>query len=340
MIRILISLLLGTLFCSAEPSYHFTLSKSKVFVGEALTVTLALEQNSTQKITKQHREALALEGFKLTPLPDTKLQDNRWKYILIPQQAGSYTLPAQQIEIAHKDPHTYRNIWQTLRSPSPSLSVLPLPEGITVTGNYTLTSSIDDTQTEANKPLHLTITVQGRGSLSTMAPLHFPDTQALIFEGTPSVKNSLLEGQYQSIYTQHFSIVADKNFVLPSLQWHYLNSDTGLSETLTTSPYPITVTNPLQKGRVVKNTLLVLAGLLAGILLTLLFLIYRSRKKPRHPDLSTKIKKARSDKALYHLLLPYADRDEIAEVLKNLEENISGDASHRIKKSEIARKYF
>jgi len=336
MTKILISLLLGTVLGMAQSHYTLTLSKNKVYVGEPLTATLALESNSSEAITKIRFIPFKPKGYKVVPLSETSDAQSPGRYLLIPHLTGSHTLPSQSIEIAHKDPVTYRNIWQTLQSPPVTLTVLPLPRDIDTVGNYTLTSTIDHQQLQANTPLNLTVTIEGTGSLNTAKPLQLDLKDALVFGSSTPVTSQIIKGAYHSTLTQTFSIVAEKDFTLPPLTWRYLNTETGLTETLSTPTYHIQVKAKPQAKQLRTKVALLLLGIVIGGLLTLLVLKWRTRRKNPPSDLTKRIRKARSDTALYTLLLPYADNDEIAEILKKLEENIEKKAGQSIDRSYVA----
>lgn len=337
MIKILTSLLFATLLSAAQSHFSLTLSKQKVYTEEPVSATLTLTQDpGTAQITKMHFPTLKAKAFKIVPVTKVPENPNRRHYILLPQRPGSITLPPQSIEIAHKDPATYRNIWRTLRTSPVTLTVLPLPTGIHVTGDYRLKSHIDQHSVQANTPVNLTVTIEGGGSLQGIRALHLPLQGPLIFESKAEIRSKIVNGSYLSSYTQRFSIVADKDFTLPTLAWTYLNTQTGLTETLTTPSYQVTVQTPPQKSHLLRDTLLIMAGLLGGVLLSSLLYRLRHRKTPRS-DLSRRIQKTKSDQALYRLLLPHANNDAIAEVLKKLEENLAGKVAHTLNRREIAK---
>ena len=339
MIKILTSLLLGSLLCTAQSSYTLTLSKQKAYVGEPLTATLMLESNSTEAIHKIHYKPLKLEGYKIIPFPNESGEQKSRHFLLFSHFPGSRTLTPQQIEVAHKDPRTYRNIWQTLKTPPVTLTILPLPAGVQTVGNYTLQSTIDHQRVQSNKPLNLTVTIKGKGSLESVKPWQLKLKDALVFESKPQIHGQIINGVYQSTLTQTFAIIAEKDFILPSIQWKYLNSDTGLIETLSTPSYQIQVTGAAQKREILTYTGLILLGLLLGILLSILVWRFRNRTTPPDTPLSKQIRNNTSDKKLYHILLPYADDDTVSEILGKLEENLNQGAGHTIDRSDIAKRF-
>jgi len=336
MIKTLISLVCCTLLSVGQSHYSLTLSKQKSYVTEPIIAILTLEHNDTEPISKIHFKPLKLEGYAVLPLTKTDQNQKQHRYFLIPHLPGTHLLPPQSIEIAHKDPHTYRNIWKTLQTLSLTHTVLPLPSGITTVGNYTLQSHIDQQSTEANKPINLSITIKGTGSLENMQKLQLPLDNALVFASDPSIHTEIYEGTYRSTFTQHFAIVADKDFTLPILSWQYFNTDTGLRETLSTPSYHIAIKTPLHKSLLLRYLLLLLAGIGIGLLLAFLLITLRHRKKTLPSSIAAQIHKAKTDKALYSLLLPYANHAGISEVLRQLEENIYHKGTYKVKRSEVA----
>jgi len=337
MIKILISLLFSTLIGAAQSHFTLNLYKQKVYVGEPITVTLALESNSTEPLSKIRLIPFKPKGYEVLPFPSESTKQSVRHYLLIPHLPGTHSLPPQSIEIAHKDPHTYRNIWQTLQTLPVKITVLPLPAGINTVGNYTLKSTIDHQHIQTNKPLNLTLTIEGTGSLETVKALQLDLKGALVFGSKPHITGEIRKGIYRSTLTQTFAIIAEEDFTLPPLTWRYLNTDTGLIETLASPAYQIEVTKAAQEKHTLLYTGFILLGLCGGILLTLLTLRYRTRAKRPVSDLTKQVRKTTSDTKLYHLLLPHADNGAIAEILRKLEENIQQKAAHTIDRSQIAK---
>jgi len=341
MTKILISLLFCTLLSTAQSRYTLTLSKKKVYVGEPIAVTLTLENNGSNAPSKIRFAPFKAKDYKIALFTgETKKQHQKEyqkQYLVTPYLPGIHTLPPQSIEVAHKDPQTYRNIWETLQTPPVTLTVLPLPAGIDTVGNYILKSSIDHHSLQQNTPLNFTVTIEGTGLLDTVKALQLQLKDAVVFGGEPHISTTIDKGTYRSTLTQTFAIIAEKDFTLPSLTWRYLNTDTGLIETLATPSYQIRVAQATQKKQILLYTGLILFGLLLGSLLTLILL--KLRRDAKHPatDLSKKIRKARSDTALYHLLLPHADNHAIANILKKLEENMAQKSRHHIDRSAIEK---
>ena len=77
-------------------------------------------------------------------------------------------------------------------------------------------------------------------------------------------------------------------------------------------------------------------GVLTGIFLTIFFFKIKDKKiKRKEKPFESKILKAKTDRELYELLLPYADNQKIKEILNKLEENIYKNSKNKIDKNEI-----
>jgi hypothetical protein len=75
---------------------------------------------------------------------------------------------------------------------------------------------------------------------------------------------------------------------------------------------------------------------MAGVLSTIAFNRYKSKETKRENSVLKAIKKAKGNKELFYILLPYAKRDEvISQALNKLEENIYRGGKHSIDREEL-----
>ena len=333
MIQILISLLLLTCVILAKETLTLSLSKSQVYLGEAMPVTLILSFNPKHPPLKIEFRGLKLAQTELQALPiqkDMQKGSIRYPYLITPLVTGKLTLSSQQIELSHKDTRTYRNIWTTLQSQSRTLEIFPLPRGIEIVGNYTLKSHLDTQTIQADKPINLTITMEGNGNLANMKALSLPKSNTLIFASAPIIEVNQTSTGYHSRWQQSFAILSQENYTLPPLQITYLNSDTQLLETLITPSYLITVNNPKTKRNMLYGIILLILGLLLGILLGKRISLFKKRRARDSKPLAVQIKKSGNNQALYRVLLPHSNNQKIAPYLQKLEENLYHDAKHSI----------
>ena len=262
--------------------------------------------------------------------------------------------------------------WKKLFSNEEKLHVDPLPDNLEVYGHFSIKADVDKHEVTAGKPVNLTITIEGEGNVDDIQKFDLDIPDAVVYSDEPKVTSHLENGKYKGTFTQKVAIVADHDYTIPPVTFTYFDSKTQQKKRIKTEPIEIKVkgggtktaastpkleTSPqLQKeiakaadtGKsevkvVTKETdgktkyLYLLAGLILGGVLTYFAMEYRPQNGKKAPKPITKqIRKAKSDKALYNLLLPYAKEGEyIQQVLHKLEENLYKGANHKIDRDAL-----
>jgi len=172
-----------------------SVSKRNVYQGEQLVATYKLYYKSDVQLAgiKSSKEP-ALSGFwkydvDLGTGPATRESVNGVafyskeikKTVLIPQQFGELTIDPLEVEYIVALPvndgwwTTYQNFPITINSTSEKITVNKLPEPkpsdfTGAVGSLKFTSSLDKTQTKANEPVSLKVTVSGNGNLKLISP--------------------------------------------------------------------------------------------------------------------------------------------------------------------------
>lgn len=313
----------------AAPQYELKLSKHKVYVGEPITVTPSLLNSEHAEIIKIKYSKLKIQECEIIPI-------SKNKYIIMPQISGKIRIKSQKLEIAQKDRKTYRNIWQTLHSQPETIDVLPLPEGIEVAGDFYMSSQIDANTTEPNKPINLTVTISGEGSLKTMKKLELDIKDTIIFTTTPSVATSIKNDKLITTLKQSFSIISTKSFEIPAILWRYQNTQTKLVETLTTRPYNIEIPTYIDKKSLILNLLALIIGIVLGISAMWINILKKAQKSSSGSIYTLKkLKKIKKNRELYALLLPFADDEKIAEILAKIENKPNDNPKKNLNKNQI-----
>jgi hypothetical protein len=262
--------------------------------------------------------------------------------------------------------------WKKLFANEVKLHIKPLPNNLEVYGDFRISAKVDKEEVKANKPVNLTIDVLGQGNIEDIKKFELDIPNAVVYSDELKVSNS---GITKGVVTQKVAIVADRDFTIPSVSFSYFDAKTKKPKTIKTEPIKIKViggstqstgpskieqkevpkvmepvveqvesnTTVLTKSQAIDKTLWFVLGLLSGIVLTLLswfaFQKVKGRERKEFPMVK-KIKKAKTDKALFELLLPYRDEDEvIKEALDKLEKNIYASGTQKIDKDEIIE-YF
>lgn len=255
--------------------------------------------------------------------------------------------------------------WKKLFANQLTLNIKPLPNNLEIYGNFKISASVDKQEVKANKPVNLTIDIMGQGNIEDIQKFKLDIPNAVVYSDELKVSNS---GMTKGVVTQKIAIVSDRNFTIPSLSFKYFDAKTKQEKTIQTEPInikvkgsttqPITqnvieqkvVAKPLETAVAEEKTapvssepihklLWYMLGLLSGAALTVVgwfaFNKVKTHEKKEMPFMK-KIKKAKTDKELFELLLPYRDDDMvIKEALKKLEKNIYASGNETIDKDEI-----
>jgi hypothetical protein len=262
--------------------------------------------------------------------------------------------------------------WKKVYSNELDISVEPLPEGLEVYGHFEIKSNIDKKEIKANKPVNLTIEISGVGNIEDIKKIDLDIDGATIYSDEPTTKTSLINDEVSGSFTQKIAIIGDRDFTIPSIEFKYFDKDTQSIKVIKTEPIDIKVAQSssssynqskpqiqttqqnntkneaINSPKNVANSsshwdyisfgIGVIVGLIIGIGGALFK--QKNNSKENSPtnksDIITQIKKAKDDKVLYEVLLPYINDDEVVkETLKMLEENIYKNTNHKIDKQKL-----
>ena len=339
--KILIILTLS-IFLNANSSLTLNLSKKDVYVGEAIKATLTLKYDLASPIIKTDFDEFLASNFWIKDLDESDpIKDKDFTYIhytfkISPQISGNLTIDPQLLRVAIREAKTNLIIWSDLYSKAKNIDVSTLPKNIDIHGNYTIEAITNQTEVDANKPLNLTIKIKGVGNFDDMKPFKLEFKNLLNFSTKPLIKANFKDGQYQGEFIQKFSIIADKDFMLPPISFKYFNSDTKLIETIQTKSIKIKVKNQkpaFDKEDKYTKYIFGLFGFILAIIFILILNHFKNKKE--YLPIDVKIKRCKNDKQLYKLLLPFSQQTELSITMKKLEENIYNNGKNKIDKSVI-----
>ncbi len=270
--------------------------------------------------------------------------------------------------------------WKKVFSNEAKLHVDPLPGNLEVYGHFTIKADVDKKEVAAGKPVNLTITIEGEGNIDDIQKFDLDIPDAVVYADEPKITSRLENGKYVGTFTQKIAIVADHDYTIPPISFTWFDSKTQKRVTKKSAPIHIKVKGGGAKATASKPTVLaskslekelheaassqsstsetsgkqeaevspaekylwMAAGAVLGSLLTWFVLTWqRHPKRTSHPKtLSSRIRRAKEDKELYNLLLPYAKEGELIETaLRELEENLYKNAAHKIDREKLAA-YF
>jgi hypothetical protein len=257
--------------------------------------------------------------------------------------------------------------WKQVFSNALHVNVKPLPSNTYLYGDFSIEASVDKTSTEPNKPINLILHIKGKGNIDDIVQFNPSINDVAIYADAPKVDASLNKEDYEGEFSEHIALVSDKDFTIPSFELSYFDAKTHTVVTQKTKEIPIhiigavaTSAPTLEKNKSSEptvepatskepqktfsfkpymNALYAAVGIFFILALGVWFAQTKKARPISHTHaLASAIDKAKSDKALFDLLLPYAKKDAlIAEILAKLEANLYGGAHHIIDKKELKR---
>ncbi len=376
---------------SDEFSISMDMDKNDVYVGEPVKVDVKFRYKLSSKADKIMITPLNISDFwiKGTKKPVKTMKNDEvtqtYHYIVFPQKQGDFEIKPIEANVGvfsrrnsggnlFRDPF-FDSFNQTLEwkkyiSNKLHIHVKPLPNNLEVYGKFNIKASVDKTTVKANKPVNLTISINGIGNVDDIKKFVLDIDDVVVYSDEPKIKTGLKDGIYGGVFTQKVALIADKDFTIPSLKFSYFDKDLKKVVTKKTAPIEIKVkggkvqvitpkldtkenispkldkanSNLVAKSNSFnqKNVFLyLLVGFLLGILASVGFYKFKTKKTDKvEMPIIKKIKRAKNDKELFETLLSYGKNDRyIKNILESLEENIYAKGETKVNKKELIQ-YF
>lgn len=369
---LILFLLLCTLVSAkTERPFQFRMEaeKQSAYVGEPIRITFTFSYPVDTQIAEANFAPPTFHDFWTKPgkkVPN-KIENGRHLYrllyIVTPQRAGQLEIEPARMDIGilkTRQKNTLRMErvkWKSIFSNPLTLDVKPLPQNTTLFGAYTLSARVDKNVTSANEPVNLTVTVEGSGNLEEIGEFSIHSNQAAVYADKPKITTRFENGLTKGEFSQKFAFISDRNFTIPALSLTFFDAKKKSVRTIKTAPITITVENGasqstlphLEKGGTPAPLLhaidtvwilSLLGAFAAGIVVTLLW-----RRRPKAAakkalPIEEAIKKAKEDKNLLALLLPYSGKDpRLDAIISQLEENLYTHTAHKIDRKKLAAQF-
>lgn len=353
--------------------YEFVLKtdKKEVMVGESFVMTLFVSVSDRVQGAKldQFHDPL-MEGFYVKELGDLKhYRQNGYtvvekQYLLTAKEEGNLTIKGATAKLGEADLSRrdffgrYGMQWHPIASNDLAIRVKPKPGDSDLLGVFTIDATVDAKEVKANKPVNLTVTILGEGSLEDFEFPKYEIDGVSVFSDEAKIENKVVDGKLQSSFTKTFAFISDRDFTIPSRSFTVYNPEKKALEYLEVASYEIKVKSDatalkatvpvqdatpssggtLQKTDVVSKVeskeeqsvswWMLVAAFTAGmsVMYLLMTLLPKTRRKNRV---------YRNDEAL-QILYPHINESaEIEEMVRKLYARKNGDTSVEIDKKEL-----
>ncbi len=242
------------------PAGGFTLQmhldKKRVYVGEPLILTVDAAEPIHGSIVQMQYNPPEFKEFFVKPLGGENqirkgdLTIHELKYLLIPNKAGTITIPPAQVRVGIRDLHAVSDPfgifgtpvkWYAIRSVPLHLQVEPLPAAVDLVGSFRIKGGVDKRKVQANKPVNYTLTITGEGSLEDLADPVFDIPGVTVYSDDAQVESRIVNGKLESKYVKSYAFISDRDFTIPSLKLKVFDPKSGKVQSISTREIPIQV---------------------------------------------------------------------------------------------------
>ena len=239
---------------NATFAFELKSDKTTVYAGEPFLVTLYMAiSNELKGIQLAEYMPPSTPDFFIKELPKQKeyQQGNHtvleMRYLFTPKKEGNFTIAPAKAKLGQLD-FSKQDIfgrpgrsWMNISSNKLKIKVKPLNVDADIIGDFTLEAKIDKQKVKANKPVNLTITIEGKGGLEDF---EFPkyEIDGVTVYANEAQKSSQVDGTtLLSSYTQSFAFISSDDFTIPAREIEVYNPETKQKKTLKIPSYHIDI---------------------------------------------------------------------------------------------------
>ncbi len=356
---------------NADFSFVLKTDKKSVQVGESFVVTLYISVSSFVSgaqigdfvdPSSQDFFLKAIEGQKEYQANNASVIEKR--YIVTAKKEGNFTIAPASAKLGQPDRNRqdifgrYDMRWTAIASNTLEVEVKAQAKDTDLVGDFNIDAKLDTQTVKTNKPVNLTVKIEGQGSLEDFEFPSYEIEGVTIYSDKAKVESSLVGDELRSTYSKSFAFIAEEDFVIPKrtisvydpntkeekfleVEEHIVSVEGKKVSTtpLETSPVQTNIVQTLQiKDDVVeKNTELksiewwipALAFTLGGLCMYLLRFIPKLTRKSE--------KRYKESDALKILYAHMSDNPDVEAMVRKLYAKKNGDKSVKIDKKELKK---
>lgn len=355
--------------------FDIAVDKTDPYAGEEVKLTAKITIDSLYNLEGLDLNLDRLEGFWVDS------EEKNWHgnrvgeeivftrdFYLYPKRSGLLDIPNYPVVGVMSDGRNRLFFNESKRfiaySNAIAMDVKPLPEGVTLVGNYLLNVKTDKFKTDAKGPVNLTIELIGKGNLDNFEGFGVDIPGVTVYGDKPVIKKERKKGEQTSRALYKFALVSDRDYVIPSFSVTFLDPISGEVKSVRSDEVAIEVsgsaprTATIQKAATTEEkpkrqsdaggdtatsgtgmfTLGMVLGLIFGILIPKLPVWFRQGRAGYEGTKTypRRIESARTQKALLGLVIHHVDDPELKPLIQKLESSLDKEAFKAVKK-EILR---
>ena len=236
-------------------SLQMRANKTKVMVGESLMVTVYFSLKNGVRLSQDIQyTAPSFPGFIVTEGGEQNAyikgnyQVQEVRYILTPQAEGNFTASPAYAKVGVADRSrrdifgmTFGTKWKQVASNSLQIEVLPQVQQSDLIGDFTINTTIDAQEVKANKPVNLTVKIEGKGNLESFEFPKYEIDGVTVYSDEAKVETKVVDGELYSSYSKSFAFISEEDFMIPARNFSLLRPKDKKLKELTVNAYDISI---------------------------------------------------------------------------------------------------
>lgn len=236
-------------------SLEMKASKEKVMVGESFMVTVYFSLRNDVRLSEEVQYSqpdlsafISMQDKEQNAYIQGNYQVQEIRYIVTPQHEGNFTINPATARVALPDRSrrdifgmTFGSVWKQGISNSLQIEVLPQEQESDLIGSFTLDAKLDNQEVKANKPVNLTVKIEGKGNLEGFEFPKYEIDGVTVYSDEAKVDTNVVGGELYSIYTKSFAFISENDFTIPEKNFTMLDTKDQKIKSLGVGSYDIKI---------------------------------------------------------------------------------------------------
>jgi len=243
-------------------------SKRKVHVGESFMVTVYFSLRANVRLAQEVQytppslsEFVVAQGDEQGAYIKGSYQIQEIRYIVTAQKEGNFTITPAQVKVGVPDRNkrdifgmTFGTKWYQTASNNLDVEVLPQAVESDLIGQFSLDTKLDNNEVNANKPVNLTVKIEGKGNLEGFEFPKYEIDGVTVYSDEAKIDTKVVDGELYSIYSKSFAFISDADFHIPERMFTMYDTKEEILKELKVDASDISIKSSKSTGTVTPNT--------------------------------------------------------------------------------------
>jgi len=235
-------------------SFDMKSDKDSVFVGESFVTTIYMSVSDTMKdIQISDYVAPTASGLFIKEIAGQKEYQNggytviEKKYVMTTKKEGNFTISSAMAKLGQPD-WTRQDIfgrpnmkWMRIVSNTLDIEVKAQAVDTDLVGVFTLDKKLDNRSVKANKPVNLTVTINGTGNLEDFEFPKYEIDGVTIYSDEAKVESHIENDVLVGTYSKSFAFISEDDFSIPARSITMYNPQTKETKSLEIPKYEVSI---------------------------------------------------------------------------------------------------